>query len=104
MQNGLKFKIQLLNALLMGKIRYNLAVWGNLALKYKNKVNAVILKTVQILTRNLYFSKSIEQVMNLLNIQDFFQMYHNTCYKQVYSNLNIKDEILSDTVLLITGT
>ena len=52
-----KFKIQLLNALLYGKLRYNLATWGNLSLTNKNKVNKVILSTVKYLTMNEHLVK-----------------------------------------------
>ena len=53
----LHFKIQLVNAILYGKLRYNLATWGNLSKTSMKKVNNVILQTVKIVTRDIYFGK-----------------------------------------------
>ena len=42
-----KFKIQIMDAILLRKLRYNLATWGQINLKYKNKINNIIRNTVK---------------------------------------------------------
>ena len=53
----IKFKFKLLDSLLLGKIRYNLATWGNLSMKFKNKINNLIKNTVKKLTKNIYYER-----------------------------------------------
>ena len=91
----LKFKIQLVNALLYGKLRYNLATWGNLSKTSMKKVNNIILQTIKIITRDNYFGKEIKWIMRKHNLMDFYELYQSTCFKQTFSNLNdIGDNVI----------
>ena len=100
----IKFKIQLINALLYGKIRYNLAIWGNLSLTNKNKVNRIILSTVKYLTLNDHFGKDIDWIMKHYNLMNFFELFNTTCYKQTYSNLNNIDNNIIKNILIENRT
>ena len=53
-------------------MRYNLAIWGNLSLTNKNKVNKIILSTVKYLTLNDHFGKDIDWIMKHYNLMNFF--------------------------------
>ena len=54
---SLEFKTQLINSILLGKIRYNIQVWGNLNVDLKQKINRIIMHTVDNLTNNICFGK-----------------------------------------------
>ena len=90
----LKFKFQLLDSLLLGKIRYNLATWVQINMKLKNKIN-----NVKKLTKNDYLGRSVEYIMREHKILDYFQLHQNTRLKQTFSILN-KNEKNFATFLL----
>ena len=48
---NMKFMKQLGNALLIGKLSYNLAVWGELGMKYMNIINNIMISTAKIISK-----------------------------------------------------
>ena len=67
------FKIQIMDAIILGKMRYNLATWGQLNMKNKNKINNIIKNTVKRFSIDKYFGKSTEYIMKENKILDYFQ-------------------------------
>ena len=95
----LKFKLQLFDSLLVGKIRYILPTWGNVNMKFKNKINNIMLNTVKKLTKNLYVGRTIKFIMRENKILDYFQLHSNACFKQTFSLLNNNDKNFASSLL-----
>ena len=95
----MKFKIQLVHALLIGKIRYNVATWGNLNLETKYKINQVIVNTVEYITQNIWYGRSTRWKMNEMGIPTFYRLYFNSCYIQTYKILNINRKNMMNCLL-----
>ena len=100
----LHFNIQLVNALLYGKLRYNIVTWGNLSKKNKDKVDKVISQTVSYVTRGLYFGKDIKWIMKKHNLMNFDQLYWSSQFKQTYTSLNNKDDNIIKNIIIENRT
>ena len=81
---NLELKKQLIHSLLIGKIRFNITVWGNLSVELKNKINNIIIKTVNRTTEDIWFGREIKWKMNKMNIPNYFQILNDSCYKQTF--------------------
>ena len=95
----IKFKSQLVHSLLLGKIRYNVETWGNLNLELKYKINQVIVTTVEKITQNEWFGKSIAWRMKEMGIPTFYRIHWNSCYIQTYKILNFNKKNMLNAIL-----
>ena len=81
--------MQLIHALLIGKIRFNLPTWGNVNVDIKTKINNIIHHTVNGVTNNIWYGRNIEWKMKQLKIPSFYRLHFDTCYKQTYKYINV---------------
>ena len=84
----LKFKVQLVHALLIGKIRYNIQTWGNISVELKYKINKIISKMVDKITNNIWFGRDSKWRMKKLKIPTFYRIFYDSSYIQTYKFLN----------------
>ena len=91
----LKFKSQLIQSLLIGKIRYNIQTWGNLSVELKYKINKIISNTVDNITNNIWFGRDTKWKMKQLNIPNFYRIYYDSAYIQTYKYLNDKTNAMN---------
>ena len=84
----IKFKSQLIHALLLGKIRYNIQTWGNVNVELKYKLNNIIQKTVERITNNTWFGRDISWRMKELRIPSYYRIFFHTSYKQTFKFIN----------------
>ena len=87
---NIKFRFQLIFSLLIGKINYNLATWGNVNIDLKNKINNIISKTVEYTSLFEWTGKTLKWKMKKINIPTFFQLYRDSVAKFTFSVLNNK--------------
>ena len=85
---NINFRTQFINSILIGKIRYNLSTWGNINLNLKNKINKIILKTVDLSTQDHWIRKSVTWKMKMMKIDDYFTLFRKSCFKLTFNLLN----------------
>ena len=86
-----RFRAQLIDSILIGKIRYNITTWGNIGVTLKSRLNRIISKTVDLSTNDIWFGKSLKWKMKNLNIDNFFDTQRKSCLKLTYQLLNNND-------------
>ena len=69
---SLKFRIQLINSLLLGKIQYNLPIWGYMSVKNQNSINNIFINTVKYINRDDFFGRTDKWLLEKCNIMNFF--------------------------------
>ena len=81
------------------KIRFNIQTWSNTCLEIKNKINNIILKTVERCTSNVWFGKTLSWKMKKMNIPSYFQLFEDSCNKQIFNILNYDRNNMSYFIL-----
>ena len=96
---NLDFKKQLVHTLLIGKINFNIPVWGNICMELKNKINNIIYKTVNGITSDIWFGRETRWKLKQLNIPSYFQILKDSCFKQTFKYLNTNHNNMMSYIL-----
>ena len=87
------------NGIVIGKLNYTTATWGRINRKYTNKINKIIIKTANIITKYKYMGKTDEFLLRTINWNKFEKLYLNSCYKLTYDTINSEDNTMIKYVL-----
>ena len=82
---------KLANSLLIGKIHYNIDVWGLLSRTVRNKVEKISINTARIILKNESFGKTDEQVLKIRKWFNIKDTYENTICKTTFKVINGSD-------------
>ena len=92
---SIKFRSQLIYSLLIGKINFNLATWGNVNCDIKAKINGIISQTVEATSLIEWYGKTLKWKMKKMNIPTYYTLYNDAVSKFTYSCLNDKVNMLA---------
>ena len=86
------FAKQLSNALLFSKLNYNIAIWGELGLQFKRKLNNIISSTSRYITRNEYFGRTDTYILKQLKWMNYYELHENSVNKLTYKIINTNEQ------------
>ena len=86
------FAKQLSNALLFSKLNYNIAIWGELGLQFKRKLNNIISSTARYITRNEYFGRTDTYILKQLKWMNYYELHENSVNKLTYKIINTNEQ------------
>ena len=77
--------------MIMGKILYNLEIWGHVSQKFCKIIDKIMIKCAMIMTKFTMFGRTDEKILNSIGWLPFRQTVKLASFKLAYKIINSQD-------------